>query len=552
MTLADRRIHDRTLELAASAIDGPLTASQAAELETHLAGCPACARTAAAMRTDAFDLAQPLDLMPSRRVDQAVAATISRQSGRSQRYVLLAAAVLALVAILGASAVGSYLRRAAENDPPTTVIRTPPVAVVTPRPAAPTATIAETWEAHGIEDSGTGRYISAVTIAGTTVVGVGRGECLPNFSDPTACYGAAWTDVGGAGWTAAPNQPGLEMGLSVPTSGPERSIYDVANGPAGLVAVGYDYNPPRSACAVAPCTSGPAVWRSADGQIWERVHLDLGPGIIDRFSSPIVAITADDRAYVMAGYAQTLAGDGQLGPAHAAAWTSPNGVDWTRATDSDDMDVGLCFDTGEEPTCGGMLDVASTPTGFVAVGRAMNGAAGPGRAAAWTSLDGLTWRRADAGLDFDGYLSGVAVGAAGLIAVGSICQPDCLGVAVTSTEGTGWTSVAVTGAPALEAIASSRGQQFAIGTRVDQSQGAFDLELWRSDDGVAWRRESGLPTMPDADEYIGSDIAASSDRVVVIVSAHVGGFASIQSMAYSSRAEAAPAEVAPSPAAAAR
>lgn len=110
----------------------------------------------------------------------------------------------------------------------------------------------------------------------------------------------------------------------------------------------------------------------------------------------------------------------------------------------------------------------------------------------------------------------------------------------------------MTGAPALEAIASTGGQQFAIGTNVDQRQGAFDLELWRSDDGVGWRRETGLPTMPDADQYFASDIAASSDRVVVVVSAHVGGFASIQSMAYSSPAAAAPAEAAPSPAAAAR
>ena len=551
MTLVDRPLHARTLELAASAIDGPLTASQATELETHLAACPACARTAAAMRTDAFNLAEPLDLLPSRRVDEAVAAAISRRSGRSHPFVLLAAAVLALAAILGAVAIGSYLRRATENDLPTTVVQPPPVAVVSPQPATPTATIGETWEAHRIEDSTNGRYITAVAIAGTTLVGAGRGECIPDFTDSTACYGAAWTDVGHAGWTAAPNQPGLEMGLTVPTSGPDRSIYDLATGPAGFVAVGYDYNPPRSACAVAPCESGPAVWRSADGQTWERVHLDLGPGIIDRFSSPIVAITADDRGYVMVGYAQTLAGDGQPG-AHAAAWTSPDGVAWTRATDSDDMDVGPCVDTGEEPSCGGMLDVAATATGFVAVGHAMNGNAGQGRPAAWTSPDGLTWTLASNGLDFDGRLSAVSGGGPGMVAVGTICQPDCIGsnaggVAATSSDGSEWTSVPVTGAPGLEAIAFTRGQQFAIGTRVDHSQGGFDLELWRSDDGVAWRRETGLPTMQDADEYISSDIASSIDRVVVVVSAHVGGFASIQNMAYSSPPAGAPTEAVPSP-----
>jgi hypothetical protein len=416
-------------------------------------------------------------------------------------------------------------------------------------------TIGETWETVAIEDSTTGRSIEAVAITGSSLVGVGRGECVPDFSDPTACYGAAWTDVSGAGWAAAPNQPGLQMGVSVPTSGPERGIYDIAKGPAGLVAVGYDYNPPRSTCAVAPCATGPAVWRSADGQTWERVDLDLGPGIVDRFSDPIVAITADDRRYVMVGYAQTLAAEGELGPAHAAAWTSSDGIDWTRATDSDDLDVGLCIDTGEEPDCGGMLDVVSTPTGFVAVGHTRNGIPGQDRPAAWTSPDGLTWTSALYGLDFDGRLSAVAAGGPGIVAVGTLCQPDCVGsnaggIATTSSDGTEWTPVPVTGAPALEAIASTRRQQFAIG-RADQSQGPTDLELWRGNDGVGWRRESGLPVMTDADGYIGSDIAASSDRVVVVVSAHVGGFASIRSVAYSSAAAAAPTEAAPSPSAAA-
>ncbi len=553
MTLTDRPVHDRILELAASTIDGPLTASDAAELEAHLAGCPACARFAAAMQTDAFVLAQPLDLLPSSRVDGAVAAAIARTGARPQRHLLLAAAALVLLAILGVVAVGSYLQRAADDDLRTTITPSVPIVQVRPGPEASSITIGETWEAVGIEDSPTSRSIQAVTIVGSTLVGVGRGECLPNSTDPTECYGAAWTNVGGAGWTAAPNQPGLEMGLSVPTSGPEKSIYDVANGPAGLVAIGYDYDPPRSACTVAPCSNGPAVWRSIDGQTWERAHIDLGPGIIDRFNQPVAAITADPRGYVMVGYAHTLAGDGSTG-ARAAAWTSPDGIDWTRATDSDDMDVGLCVDTGEEPSCGGMLDVAATPTGYVAVGHALNGNAGQHRPAAWTSPDGLTWTLASNGLDFDGRLSAVTAGGPGLVAVGTICQPDCVssnggGVAATSIDGGEWTSVPVVGASALDEIASTRGQQFAIGSTLGESQQPIDLELWRSDDGVSWRRETGLPTMADVDDYRGSDIAVSSDRVVVVASAYVGGFASLKSMAYSSQAAPAPTDAAPSPSA---
>jgi hypothetical protein len=559
MTLADRSLHDRTLELAASAIDGFLTASEAAELESHLAGCAACARTAAAMRTDAFALAQPLDLLPSRRVDDAVAAAIARHGGRSQRYVLLAVAALTILAILGAIAVGAYLRRAADDELRTTVIPDPPVALISPRPdASRPVTLGKTWDTVVIEDGSRSRHIRAVASAGSTLVGVGRGECLPDFSDPTTCYGAAWTNVDGAVWTAAPNQAGLEMGLTDPTSGQERAIHDVTNGPAGLVAIGYDYSPPRSACAVAPCTNGPAVWRSADGQTWERIQLDLGPGIVDRFSNPILAITADERGYVMVGYAHTLSEDGSVG-AHAAAWTSPDGIAWTRAADSDDMDVGPCVDTSEEPSCGGMRDVAAIANGYVAVGQAQ---AGPGwnqaRPAAWTSRDGLTWTRADTGLDFDGYLSGVAVGAAGPVAVGTICLPDCFGanvggVAVTSADGTSWTSTPITGAPALEGTASSGQEHFAIGVTALQQPvpgpQALELQLWRSVDGLVWRRETSLPPLADVSNYGSSDVVADAGRLVIVMSAFVSGSDAYQSISYTSPATAAPTEPSASPSA---
>ncbi|HET9083218.1 MAG TPA: zf-HC2 domain-containing protein [Candidatus Limnocylindrales bacterium] len=562
MTLADRLPHDRTLELAASAIDGHLTASEAAELETHLAACAACARTAAAMRTDAFALAQPLDLLPSRRVDDAVAAAIARHTRRSQRYVLLAVAALVLLAILGAIAVGTYLRRSADDKLPTTVIPTPPVAVISPQPdASRPVTLGKTWDTVAFKDGTKSRQIRAVASAGSSLVGVGRGECLPDFSDPTTCYGAAWTASADAGWTAAPNQPGLEMGVTDPTSGQERAIHDVTNGPAGLVAIGYDYSPPRSACAVAPCTNGPAVWRSADGQTWERVRLDLGPGIIDRFSSPVLAITADERRYVMVGYAHTLAEDGAVG-AHAAAWTSSDGIDWTRAVDSDDMDVGGCVDTGEEPSCGGMRDVAPTANGYVAVGQALVGPAwNQARPAAWTSPDGLTWTRADTGLDFDGFLSGVAVGAAGPVAVGTICLPDCYGsnaggVAVSSADGATWTSTPMTGAPAIEGIASTGPEYFAVGTialnRPVPGPQAVELQLWRTVDGVVWRRETALPSLADVANFQGLDVVADASRVVIVMSADVNGSDGYQNFSYSSPAATASAGQPASSSAAAR
>ena len=459
----------------------------------------------------------------------------SRLARTARPSARLAAAVLVPVVIIGVIAVGAYLERAADDDLPTTVLPSiPPIARVSPGPDASSTTIGRTWEMLTIEDGSTGRYISAVTFAGSDLVGVGRGGCVPDFVNPTDCYGAAWTAAAGEDWVTAPDQAGLEMGLAGAASGPEKSIDDVADGPAGLVAVGYDYDPPRSACAVAPCSTGPAVWRSADGLTWERAHVDLGPGIVDRFAQPIAAVVADDRGYVMVGYAHTLAGDGSVG-ARAAAWTSPDGIEWTRANDSDDMDVGPCVDTGEEPSCGGMLDVAVTSAGYIAVGHTLDGTAGQGRPVAWTSPDGLTWTRASDGLDFDGRLSAVTAGGPGIVSVGVHCQPDCMGVIASSVDGSSWTSVAAAGAPALTAVASSRGHLFAIGVMEAEGPGADGLQLWRSDDAVEWRREPSLPTLDEATQYLGADIAATPDQIVIVGSAVVAEVDPWQNFSYSSQ-----------------
>ena len=66
----NRRLHDRALELAASALDFGLPPVELAELDGHLATCPACARTAASLLGDAALLRRPATtpaLAPRRR-----------------------------------------------------------------------------------------------------------------------------------------------------------------------------------------------------------------------------------------------------------------------------------------------------------------------------------------------------------------------------------------------------------------------------------------------------------------------------------------------------
>jgi len=110
MSTVDRRLHEGALELAASAIDFALGRGETAELEAHLVACPACARSAAALRADAIAVRTPGALLPSRRVDDAVYAAIARREVGSQRLVVLAAAALLLVALLGVAAAGAFLR----------------------------------------------------------------------------------------------------------------------------------------------------------------------------------------------------------------------------------------------------------------------------------------------------------------------------------------------------------------------------------------------------------------------------------------------------------
>ena len=518
-SLAERPLHDRSLSLAAGAIDGALTMAETAELETHLVTCPACRRRAAAMRNDAAVLAAPLNLLPSRRVDDAVHAAISRPARRFQRDVLLAAAaVLLIVALLGVAAVGAYLWFDSRKPPLSVTPPIPPVVLVSPEPDVPVDAIGETWQTIDVP-GGPGYLLESVTFNGPDLVGVGRGGCVPDFSNPTNCYGGAWVAPPGQAFVSMPDQPGLEMGLDSGPSGPEKGIFDVAAGPAGLIAIGYDYNPPRSACAVAPCLSGPAVWRSTDGQTWERVHVDLGPTAVDTFVDPIAAIAAGPDGYVMVGHAVDYAAAGPSLPARATAWTSRDGVAWTRASDSDDMDVGPCFDTGETPDCGGMNAVVATGSGFAAVGEVRTGIDGqPPQPAAWTSTDGVTWARAaisgpggEETVNSGGFLSSVAAADFGLVAVGTDCQPDCSGGTVaTSANGSDWTITRLAGAGPLSDLGTAGQSAFALGA-VDSG----DLQLWRSDDGVAWERVASLPSIPDATQYRGADLAATSDRLIV-------------------------------------
>ncbi len=510
----DRQGHDRVLELAATAVDFDLTSAESRELETHLATCSACVRRVAAVRADARMLSRPLTLLPSSRVDAAVHAALAPPVVRPRRVLIMVAAVLLLVALLGTLAAGASLLRDRQTLP-TTVVPNPsaPVAIATPVPDATPLVVGETWGTLDFPAYTPGALIEAAMFTGTDLVGVGRGGCVPDLNDPAECYGSAWIAADGEGWSRVPDQAGLGVGLTVVTIGPPKGIFDVAMGPAGIIAIGHQYG-----------GIGPGIWRSQDGRTWQRVELGFNGA-----DAHFAAIAASPLGYVIVGREV----DFGLRAARAAAWASIDGVTWTRAADAAGMDVGPCLDTGEEPDCGGMLGIAASGQGFVAVGQGRSGAGEQSHPAAWTSTDGFSWTRSDAGLDFDGLLSGVTPGGAGFVAIGTMCPASCLdvaGVAATSPDGSIWTFSSVAGATHLRGVASigDGDQVFALGT---PSEGP-GLELWRSHDGVAWQPLPDLPSIPGAVAYGAADIAAADDRLVVVGWAEVSTADGLQNFAY--------------------
>ena len=326
----------------------------------------------------------------------------------------------------------------------------------------------------------------------------GVGVASPSTTQPTAS-GLRGPRPVASPWVRAVDQPSLAIGVEAPTSGPDKGIFDVTAGPAGFVAIGREYAE----------GFGPGAWRSADGRRWETIA--IGSNAANTF---FVAIDSNPQGYVIVGYVVDY---GAL-TARAAAWSSTDGLTWTRVADTAAMDVGPCQDTGEEPDCGGMRSVAWTGSQFVAVGLARSDGGSVSRPAAWTSPDGQAWTRVDSGLDFDGHLSSVTADGSLLVAVGTICQPTCIdlanGVAATSRDGATWTVTPVAGSTELGDVAFAGGYAFAVGAPTVAAPPA-SLQIWRSADGTAWQRLAGPPPVPDATSFRAVDIATTGSRIAI-------------------------------------
>jgi hypothetical protein len=203
--LPGRQVHERGLELAAMAVDFELTRAETAELEAHLAGCPSCTRRAAALRGDAVALGRPLVLLPSARVDAAIAAEIAGRRAGPQRLVLVAAAAMLALALLGAAAVGAYLLRNVTTPPITEVTPVTPPAVASPRPDASAVASPSAGPSQTVPDAAAIDPVVMLRVNFTTDTGGARYPSMTVYRDGTV------VSQGGAMTRLTPDGMGLLM-----------------------------------------------------------------------------------------------------------------------------------------------------------------------------------------------------------------------------------------------------------------------------------------------------------------------------------------------------
>ncbi len=144
--------------------------------------------------------------------------------------------------------------------------------------------------------------MNEVTAGGPGVVAVG----WDHGSSISAA--AVWTSVDGTSWTRVPHSEAVFGGPG------SQSMYGVAAGGPGLVAVGSD---------ITNNESDAAVWTSTNGLTWTRVPHDEaifgGPS-----NQSMLDVTVGGPGLIAVGF------DNDGVDRDAAVWTSPDGFTWTR------------------------------------------------------------------------------------------------------------------------------------------------------------------------------------------------------------------------------
>jgi hypothetical protein len=255
----------------------------------------------------------------------------------------------------------------------------------------------------------------SVTAGGPGFVAVGAtGGNSPGRAIADA---VVWTSVDGITWSRVPHDDAIFGGEG------DQEMTSVTAGGPGLVAAGWDGG-----------TDSGARWTSVDGLTWSRVPHDLAD-----FGD---SVTVGGPGLVAVGQA---GGD-------AAVWNSADGVTWSRVLHDDAVFGGTDEASMSDVTVGGPGFVAVGSDGFegddAVQGQLANWARDfSGRAAVWTSVDGITWSRVPNdetifGGEGNQWMSTVTAVGPGLVAVGGEWSSEVhVPVVWTSVDGITWSRV---------------------------------------------------------------------------------------------------------------
>jgi hypothetical protein len=328
---------------------------------------------------------------------------------------------------------------------------------------APSAPATMEWSRHAVGLDGAG--IAAVVPGGDGLLAVGG---------PGGDGGSGiWTSTDGLGWRSVdPVRPG-------------RALADIVAGGPGFVALSG---------------SPMGVWTSPDGLTWTESPPD--PDFAD---SQLSALAAADGVLVAVGFGQPL--------------VSADGITWRKV---------------QLPGAGGTLfDVTAGGPGFVAVGSRSLGAM-RANAIVFTSTDGASWTQVPDHPDFQhAELHGVAATDGRVIAVGYANDEErgifAAPAAWTSTDGLAWRRaevidelVPVRTPPFSGALEGAIMGPTSLTSKGWVSTGAaftagppdgvlLDLPIWTSADGSRWVR---APHQPQFELGIDSGLAFAGRAVI--------------------------------------
>jgi hypothetical protein len=240
--------------------------------------------------------------------------------------------------------------------------------------------------------------------------------------------------------------------LAKGTSAPEGSSPDLLVVPAGLVVITEN---PINVCG-AGNSSAEQVWTSKDGVSWKR-----SAGV--RFQGCGVDAVAGPRG-VLTHETNYLDGSDILR-------YSETGDSWKTANLS-----------GPEFRDGGIASIAATPGGFVAVGCvSVDNCDNGGKAAAWWSVDGLTWTQAQ--VDTAGHAGDFQF--IYRLSYGLVTEGDA-GQLWFSTDGHAWKLLPKTNALYQAFISNVPGFWSDSSRTVFESAENYGV-FWETTDGKAWK-----------------------------------------------------------------